>query len=72
MNLRVAVVAATVISSSSLAAQTAAEHIVMGDREHAAMNASGALRHYEAAIQADANSLDALWRASREAIDLGE
>lgn len=72
MNLRVAVVAATVISSSSLTAQTAAEHIVMGDREHAAMNASGALRHYEAAIQADANSVDALWRASREAIDLGE
>ena len=72
MNLRVAVVAATIISSSSLAAQTAAEHIVMGDRDHAAMNATGALRHYQAAIQADASNLEALWRASREAIDLGE
>jgi tetratricopeptide (TPR) repeat protein len=72
MNLRLVVVAATVISSSPLAAQTAAEHIVMGDREHATMNAGGALRHYQAAIQADASNLEALWRASREAIDLGE
>jgi tetratricopeptide (TPR) repeat protein len=72
MNLRLAVVAATIISTSSLAAQTAAEHIVMGDRDHAAMNATGALRHYQAAIQADASSVEALWRASREAIDLGE
>lgn len=72
MNMRLVVVAATILSSSSLAAQTAAEHIVMGDREHAAMNASGALGHYQAAIQADASNVEALWRASREAIDLGE
>jgi tetratricopeptide (TPR) repeat protein len=72
MNMRVVVVAATILTSSSLAAQTAAEHIAMGDREHAAMNASSALRHYQAAIEADANSVEALWRASREAIDLGE
>lgn len=73
MNLRLVVVAATVLcSSSSLAAQTAAEHIVMGDRDRTAMDAAGALRHYQAAIQADANNAEALWRASREAIDLGE
>ena len=72
MNMRVGLVAATVLFSSSLAAQTAAEHIVMGDRDHAAMNAAGALAHYQAAIQADANNAEALWRASREAIDLGE
>jgi tetratricopeptide (TPR) repeat protein len=72
MNLRVAVVAATIAASSPLGAQTAAEHIVMGDRDHAAMNATGALRHYQAAIQADASNVEALWRASREAIDLGE
>lgn len=72
MNLRLVVVAATVLSSSLLSAQTAAEHIVMGDRDHGAMNAAGALRHYQAAIQADANNAEALWRASREAIDLGE
>lgn len=72
MNLRLIVVAATVLSSSPLVAQTAAEHIVMGDRDHAAMNAAGALRHYQAAIQADANNAEAHWRAAREAIDLGE
>lgn len=71
MKLRLVVLAAT-ISSSPLAAQTAAEHIVMGDRDHAAMNAASALGHYQAAIQVDANNAEALWRASREAVDLGE
>ena len=72
MNLRLIVAAATVLSSSPLVAQSAAEHILLGDRDRSAMNASGALRHYQAAIQSDANNVEALWRASREAIDLGE
>ena len=71
MNMRALFLAATVVTAP-LSAQTAAEHIVMGDRDHAAMNAAGALGHYQAAIQADANNAEALWRASREAIDLGE
>ncbi len=72
MNLRILVTAATVVLAAPLAAQTAAEHIVLGDREHAAMNAAAALRHYQEAIKVDANSVEALWRASREAVDLGE
>lgn len=72
MNMRALFLAATILAAAPLQAQTAAEHIVMGDRDHAAMNAAGALRHYQAAIQADANNAEALWRASREAIDLGE
>lgn len=72
MNLRLIAVAATVLSSSPLLAQTAAEHVVMGDRDRGAMNAASALRHYQAAIQTDASNVEALWRASREAIDLGE
>lgn len=72
MNLRILVTAATVLFASPLAAQSAAEHIVLGDRDHAAMNAAGALRHYQEAIKLDASSAEALWRASREAIDLGE
>jgi len=72
MNMRLVVIAATALLSGPLSAQTAAEHIVMGDRDHAAMNAASALRHYQAGIQADANNAEALWRASREAIDLGE
>jgi len=72
MNMRLAVIAATALSASVLPAQTAAEHIVLGDRDRAALNAASALRHYQAAIQADPSNGEALWRAAREAIDLGE
>jgi tetratricopeptide (TPR) repeat protein len=72
MNMRLVLIAATVLSSTSLSAQTAAEHIVLGDRDHAAMNAAAALQHYQAAIHVDASNAEALWRASREAVDLGE
>ena len=53
-------------------AQSAAEHIELGDKDHAAMNASGALQHYETAIKADPKSYEALWKAAREAVDVGE
>ncbi len=53
-------------------AQSAAEHVAMGDRENAAMNAAGALQHYEAAVKADPKAYDANWKAAREAVDLGE
>lgn len=71
MNMRFVVIAATVLSSS-LSAQNAAEHIVMGNRDHDSMNAASALRHYQEAIRLDAANAEALWRASREAVDLGE
>jgi tetratricopeptide (TPR) repeat protein len=53
-------------------AQSAAEHIALGDRDHAAMNAPGALQHYEAAIRVDPTSYEGLWKATREAVDVGE
>src|SRR4051812_42114135 len=53
-------------------AQSAAEHVALGDKDHAAMNAPGALQHYETAIAADPKSYDALWKAAREAVDVGE
>jgi tetratricopeptide (TPR) repeat protein len=53
-------------------AQSAADHIALGDREHAAMRAPAALQHYEAAIKADPTSYEALWKATREAVDVGE
>ena len=71
MNMRVGLVVATVLASP-VAAQTAAEHIAIGDREHKAMNAASALQHYQAAVQADSTSAEALWRAAVESIDLGE
>lgn len=54
------------------AAQSAAEHIAMGDRSHAAMAAPAALKHYEEAIKVDPKSYEALWKATREAVDVGE
>lgn len=72
MNMRHVWIAATIVLSAPLSAQTAAEHIVMGDRDHDALNAGGALAHYQAAILVDPDNAEALWRASREAVDLGE
>ncbi|MFL5607782.1 MAG: tetratricopeptide repeat protein [Gemmatimonadaceae bacterium] len=54
------------------AGQSAAEHVALGDREHAAMNAPGALKHYEAAIAAEPRNYEALWKAAREAVDVSE
>lgn len=53
-------------------AQSATEHVALGDRDHAAMNAPSALQHYETAISADPKSYEALWKAAREAVDVGE
>ncbi len=53
-------------------AQSAAEHIALGDRDAGAMNAASALRHYEEAMKADPKSYEALWKATREAVELGE
>lgn len=55
-----------------LSAQGAGAHLTLGDRDYAARNASGALQHYEEALKADPASYDALLRATRAAVDLGE
>ncbi|MGZ8377089.1 MAG: hypothetical protein ACXW61_01525 [Gemmatirosa sp.] len=52
-------------------AQSAAEHVAMGDRERA-NNPASALKHYEAALASDARSFDALTKASTAAVDAGE
>jgi len=57
---------------ASAVAQSAAEHIALGDRAHAAMDAPAALQHYEAAIKAEPKNYEALWKATREAVDVGE
>ena len=68
--------AAVMLAASALpgrvGAQGAAEHIAMGDREHAAMNAPSALHHYEEAMKVDLRSYESLWKAAREAVDVGE
>jgi len=70
--LGTAAVVSLALVPAPVAAQSASEHIVLGDRAHAALNASAALRHYEEAMKADPRSYEALWKATREAVDVGE
>lgn len=67
-----ALAALVALSPLAAGAQSAAEHVAMGDRDHAALNAMSALTHYEAALAADPAHAAALWKASLEAADLGE
>jgi tetratricopeptide (TPR) repeat protein len=71
---RALVVAALAIAAlpALAAAQSAADHIAMGDRDHTALNAPGAFQHYQEAIKLEPKSYEALWKASREAVDVGE
>ncbi len=57
--------------ASAAGAQTAADHIALGDKEYVAMNASAALQHYQEAIKLDPKNYEALWKAARSAVDLG-
>jgi tetratricopeptide (TPR) repeat protein len=63
--------AGMLLFASTAGGQTAADHIALGDKEYVAMNASAALQHYEEAIKLDSKSYEALWKASRSAVDLG-
>ena len=67
-----AAVLAIVALPAYVAAQSAADHIAMGDRDHAAMNAPSALQHYQEAMKVEPGSYEASWKAAREAADVGE
>jgi tetratricopeptide (TPR) repeat protein len=60
-----------VLVASVAGAQAAADHIALGDKEYVAMNAPAALAHYQEAIKLDPKNYEALWKASRSAVDLG-
>ena len=63
--------AGMLLAASAAGAQTAADHVALGDKEYVAMNAPAALQHYEEAIKLDPKNYEALWKASRSAVDLG-
>lgn len=65
------VTVATLLSATMAGAQAAPNHNALGDRDYAARNPTSALAHYEAAIALDPKDYDALWKASRSAVDLG-
>jgi tetratricopeptide (TPR) repeat protein len=56
---------------SQATAQTAPEQIALGDKAYSAFHAAEALSHYEKAMAADPRSYEALWKASRSAVDIG-
>jgi tetratricopeptide (TPR) repeat protein len=60
-----------VVFTSTAFAQTAPDEIAAGDRAYAALDESAALDHYQKAAAADPKNYEALWKASRSAIDLG-
>lgn len=63
--------AGMLLAASMAGAQTAADHIALGDKEYVAMNAGAALQHYVEAIKLDSTNYAALWKASRSDVDLG-
>lgn len=83
MNMRNVVLAAMLLGSSSrlvaqvaagnaAASQTASAHMALGDSLHAKMEIDRALKHYELVLETEPKNYEALWKASREAVDLGE
>ncbi len=52
-------------------AQSAAREVSLADRDYAALNSAGALAHYEKALADEPGNFEALWKASRSAIDIG-
>jgi tetratricopeptide (TPR) repeat protein len=72
LSIRASIAAAMLLVTRVAIAQSAAEHLAAGDKEYAARNLSGALHHYEEAVAADSSNVEALWKASNAAVDLGE
>lgn len=72
MSIRASIAAAMLMVTQVAGAQSASEHVAAGDKEYQARNLLGALQHYEEAIAADSSNVEALWKASNAAVDLGE
>ena len=66
------VVGMLLLSGGGARAQGASEYIAAGDRAHAAHDPARALEQYERALAVDPRNYVALWKASRDAVDLGE
>ena len=60
------------LSARPVLAQNAEEHVVLGDSAQAAFHSAEALKHFEAAIALEPRNADALTKASRSAVDVGE
>ena len=72
MSIRATIATAMLLVTRVAAGQSAAEHIALGDKEYVARNLVAAMQQYEAAVAADSSIVEALWKASNAAVDLGE
>lgn len=59
-------------ASPPLAAQTAAEHVALGDSATTALQPDVALRHFQAALALDSTSYEANWKAARAIADVAK
>ena len=66
------VATAQVASGSASSSPSIAAHMALGDSLHTAMEIDRALKHYELILESEPKNYEALWKASREAVDLGE
>jgi tetratricopeptide (TPR) repeat protein len=64
--------AITLMAQTAFAQDSVATHVARGDSAYAAFEVETALQQYEAAIAADSSNVDALGKASRTAVDIGE
>lgn len=53
-------------------AQTAEEHVRMGDEAYARFDDQKALEHYQEALKLEPNHYEALWKASRAIVDIAD
>lgn len=53
-------------------AQTAEEHVLMGDEAFAQFDDQKALEHYQEALKLEPNHYEALWKASRAMVDIAD
>lgn len=60
------------VPSARAAAQGAADYVAQGNAAYEARNAPEALRDYDRALALEPHNYEALWRAARSGIDLGE
>jgi FimV-like protein len=63
---------AALVVATPLSGQDVVLNIARGDSAHTAFNAEAALSRYEAALAIDSTNAEALGKASRSAVDLGE
>lgn len=59
------------VATAVASAQSSSASVAAGDKDYAALSAASALSHYEKALAADPRNFEALWKASRSAVDIG-